>query len=89
MFFFVKTSRTTARSWDVLMLLWSFVVASPHHRCSILTVAWDLVAVDELFGRLALGENCTDVHLARLIAGVQKAGLDVHDVSPASGSWRL
>ena len=28
----------------------------------------------------------TDVHLARLIAGVQKAGLDVHDIAHASGS---
>ena len=30
--------------------------------------------------------RCNDVHLARLIAGVQKAGLDVHDTSPAHGS---
>ena len=37
-------------------------------------------------GVLARGENCTNVHLARLIAGVQKAGLDVHDASLASGS---
>ena len=29
---------------------------------------------------------CTDVHLARLIAGVQKAALDVHDIPSASGS---
>ena len=28
---------------------------------------------------LARGANCTHVHLARLIAGVQKTGLDVHD----------
>ena len=37
-------------------------------------------------GVLARGANCTNVHLARLIAGVQKAGLDVHDISRASGS---
>ena len=37
-------------------------------------------------GVLARGENCTNVHLARLIAGVQKAGLDVHDKSLAIGS---
>ena len=35
---------------------------------------------------LARGANCTDVHLARLVAGVQKAGLDVHDICLASGS---
>ena len=38
------------------------------------------------FGLLARGENCTDVHLARLIGCVQKAGLDVHDLSRAKGS---
>ena len=38
------------------------------------------------FGVLARGANCTNVHLARLMAGVQKAGLDVHDISLASGS---
>ena len=35
---------------------------------------------------LARGANCTNVHLARLIASVQKVGLDVHDISLASGS---
>ena len=38
------------------------------------------------FGVLARGANCTKVHLARLIAGVQKAGRDVHDMFLASGS---
>ena len=38
------------------------------------------------FGFLARGANCTDVHLARLNAGVQKAGPDVHDTSRASGN---
>ena len=38
------------------------------------------------FGVLARGANCTHNHLARLIAGAQKAGLDVHDVVHASGS---
>ena len=36
-------------------------------------------------GVLATGANCTTVQLARLIAGVKKAGLDVHDVSLARG----
>ena len=35
---------------------------------------------------LARGANCTNVHLARLIPGVKKASLDVHDISLASGS---
>ena len=35
---------------------------------------------------LARGANCTNVPLARPIAGVQKVGLDVHDISRASGS---
>ena len=34
-----------------------------------------------IFEVLARGENCTNVHL--LIAGVQRAGLDVHDISRA------
>ena len=34
---------------------------------------------------LARGANCTSVHHARLIAGVQRAGLDVHDAAYASG----
>ena len=38
------------------------------------------------FGVLARGANCTDVHLARLIASVKRASLDVHDISLASGS---
>ena len=37
-------------------------------------------------GVVASGANCTDVHLARLIAGIQKVGLDVHDITLASGS---
>ena len=36
-----------------------------------------------VLGRCA---NCTHHHLARLIAGVQKARPDVHDMSIASGS---
>ena len=34
---------------------------------------------------LACSANCTDAHLARLIAGAKKASLDVHDVLLASG----
>ena len=37
-------------------------------------------------GVLARGANCTNVHLARLLAGGKNASLDVHDKSLASGS---
>ena len=40
----------------------------------------------DIFGSLARGANCTNVHLERLIAGVKRVGLDVHDISGASGS---
>ena len=39
-------------------------------------------------GVLARGANCTNVHLARLMAGVQKAGLDVHDICPCQRKCR-
>ena len=38
------------------------------------------------FGALAGGAKCTNVHLALVTAGVQKARLDVHDKPSASGS---
>ena len=38
------------------------------------------------FGVLARGADCTDVHLSRLIGGVKRAGLGVHDISLAMGS---
>ena len=38
------------------------------------------------FWVLARGTDCTDVHFARLIACVQKACLDAHEMSLASGS---
>ena len=79
---------TLARSAD--SPLFSFVVTTPHHRCSVANMAWDPLAsvgrVLTILKILARGANCTDVHLARLIAGVQKAGLDVDDISLASGS---
>ena len=38
------------------------------------------------FSVLARGADCTNVHLSRLIAGVKRAGLGVHDISLAMGS---
>ena len=38
------------------------------------------------FGILVYNRNNTNVRLANLIEGVQKAGLDVHDISLSSGS---
>ena len=59
-------------------------------RCSAANMAWDrLVSVGRLltiWGFWARGENCTNVHLARLVAGLQKAGLDIHNTSRAKGS---
>ena len=37
-------------------------------------------------GVLARAEDCTNVHLARVFAGAQKAGLDFHDISRAKES---
>ena len=53
------------------------------HGMGLLGFRWSIA---DNFGVLARGANCTNVHLARLIAGVQKACLDVHDTSLASGS---
>ena len=45
------------------------------------------VELQECFSRTQhCGANNTNVHIARLIAGVQRAVLDVHDLSIASGS---
>ena len=38
-----------------------------------------------LLGFWLAATNCTNVHLARLVAGVKEAGLDVHDTSLAGG----
>ena len=37
-------SRTTARSREVLILFFWFVVTTPHHRCSAANMAWDPLA---------------------------------------------
>ena len=71
------------------MLLFSFVVTTQLHRFRVACMARDrLVSVGRtltIFG-FWRGANCPNVHLARLVAGVQKGGLDVHDISLASGS---
>ena len=38
---FVKMSRITVRSREVLILLFLFAVTTLHHRCSVADVAWD------------------------------------------------
>ena len=65
--------------------LFSSVVTRPHHPCSVASVASDSLASADNFGDLARGSHCTNVHLARLMAGVQKAGIDIRDTSLASG----
>ena len=88
--FSVRMSRITARSRAVLTFLFLFAVTTPHHRCLVANMVLDPLAsvggMLTILGVLARGADCTDVHLARLIAGVKKASLDVHDISLASGS---
>ena len=87
--FSVKRSRISARSQGVPIPLFSFVVTRPLHRCSVANRAWDpLASVGRMLTILGadLRRRLRNVHLARLIARLQKAGLDVRDISPASGS---
>ena len=53
------------------------------HVMGSLGFRWSLLT---FFGVLARGANCTNVQIARLIAGVKRAGVHVHDISLASGS---
>ena len=73
-------SRTTVRSREVLILLF---VCRDHSTPPLVNMAWDrMVSVGRtltIWEVLVRGANCTNVHLARLIAGLQKAGLNVHD----------
>ena len=88
--FSVRMSRITARSRAVLTLLFLFAVTTPHQRCLVANMALDPLAsvggMLTILGVLARGADCTNVHLARLIAGAKKASLDVHDISLARGS---
>ena len=69
-------SRITARSRAVLTLLFLFAVTTPHQRCLVANMALDPLAsvggMLTILGVLARGADCTDVHLARLIAGHRK-----------------
>ena len=82
---FVNMSRNTARSREVLMLLFSYVVTTPLHRCSVANMAWDPLAPVGRMLRIsgswlaALTAPTFILHVS--FAGVQKAGLDVHDIS--------
>ena len=84
--FSVKTSRIThctlTESADSLI---SFVVAITLHCCSVAKMAWGPLApvgrMLTILEVLAPGADCTEVHLARLVADLQKADLDVHDMS--------
>ena len=78
---------TLSGSADSLLLVCRDHSTSPllgsKHGMGSLCFRWSYA---DNFWVLARVENCTNFHLARLIAGVQKASLDVHDISPASGS---
>ena len=72
-------------TWEMRILLFSIVVTTPLRLCSVENIAWDPLAS---VGRMLtiLGFWLAAHSLARFIAGVQKAGFDVHDVSLTSGS---
>ena len=53
------------------------IAGSPGQSCHGILVS---------IGRTLTTLRCADVHLARFIEGVQNTGLDVHDISLASGS---
>ena len=61
-------------------------VTTPQIRCLVANLTWHLSAsVGRMptfyaFWLAARGADCTGVHLTRLIAGVKKAGLDVHHI---------
>ena len=82
-------SQTSVRSQVVRIRLFSSVVTTLHpllgSKRDMGSVCFRWSYADN-FGVLARGANCTNVHLARLIPGVKKAGLDLHDISHASGS---
>ena len=64
--------------------------STPHHRCLIANMALDPLAsvggMLTILDVLARRADCCNAHLAHPIAGVKKAGLDVHDISLARGS---
>ena len=86
--FSVKKSRTTVLSLEVIILFICGDHSTPplHGGGTWHGVAWSYA---DNFWVLARGANRTNIHLARLIAGVKKASLDVHDISLASGCSRL
>ena len=70
----VKVSRTTVPSLEVLILIFFLFVTTPHHRCSVVNMAWDrLVSVGRMQAMLGIWlATQTNAHLARLIAGVKE-----------------
>ena len=76
-------------SLEVLILLFLFVVTTPHHHCSVANMAWDrLVSVGRVLTILgfwlAVKTALTFISHASFDS-VKKAGLGVHDISLASG----
>ena len=70
--FSVRISRTTARSREVLVVLFLFVVTTPHNRCWVTNVAWDP----------GVQKACLDVHDTSLGSG--SADVLGYEVSPAN-----
>ena len=79
----VKMSRTTvlSRSADSSLLICrdhsTPPLLSSEHGMGSLGFRWSYADHLRVLDR---GENCTEVHLARLIAGVKGAGLEAHDI---------
>ena len=86
--FSVKTSRIVALSLEGLTVLCVSARTTPHHRCSDANTSWVFSRWSDAhnYGVLDRGIDCTNVHFARLMAGVKGAGLNIHDISQASGS---
>ena len=83
--FSVKVSRTTARSREVLMLLFLFVVTTPHHRCSVANMARDLLVS---IGRTESQSRCSrhsSLACGTCISPVQIAGVK----KPVSSTTRV
>ena len=76
-----KDCYTLAGSADSPLVV--YTIAARKHGLGSLGFRWSYA---DNFGGLVRGANCTNFHLARLIAGVQKARLDIHDISLARRS---
>ena len=84
---FFRSHSTIVLSAFIPCCLFDLHVGTRTHTCH--GIAWFPLVVAHMFwGFLARGANCTNVHLARLIAGVKKASLDVQRHIPCQRNCR-